>query len=111
MEFLNKIEIRGIVGRIELQSIGDATYARFSVMTEHAYTTPRNGMVAIDTTWHDCSRWVKPEEYQTYRSIGKGDTIHLTGRIKNTRYNDENGHDHIHTSIAVAEVLSVEHKK
>ena len=109
MEQLNKIELRGIVGRIELQSVHDAIYARFSVMTDYGYFS-KDGTPVIETTWHNCAGWVKPEEVELYKSIRKGDTIHLTGRLRIDRYCDENGNDRTRPTIAVQKVLSVDHK-
>ena len=44
MEFLNKIELRGIVGQSSLNRVGDSQVCRFSLVTEYSYkdraTTP-----------------------------------------------------------------------
>ena len=37
MEFLNKIELRGIVGMTSLNRVGDSQVCRFSLVTEYSY--------------------------------------------------------------------------
>ncbi len=49
MEQLNRIEIRGNVGNVSINTVGDTRVAHFSVATNYAYKT-QNGEPVIDTT-------------------------------------------------------------
>ena len=50
MEFLNKIELRGICGNSSLQKVGDTRVCRFSVVTELAFKG-NDGTNIIESTW------------------------------------------------------------
>ena len=47
MEFLNKIEIAGVVGRANLTPCGPTTVCNFSVMTEYCYKGNDGGVVVV----------------------------------------------------------------
>ncbi len=49
MEQLNRIEIRGNVGNVNVLNVGNTRVAHFSVATNFAYKD-RNGEPVIDTT-------------------------------------------------------------
>ena len=50
MEFLNKIELRGVVGTAALNRVGDSQVCRFSLVTEYSYKDRGNNPV-VDVTW------------------------------------------------------------
>ena len=52
MEFINRIELVGVVGTIRRQSFSGRTVANFSVVAEYAYKD-KNGGDVIETTWHN----------------------------------------------------------
>ncbi len=49
MEQLNKIELRGNVGNIRIQTVGDNEVAHFSLATNYAYKG-KDGTPVIETT-------------------------------------------------------------
>ena len=49
MEFLNKIELRGIVGQASLNRVGDSQVCRFSLVTEYSYKDRSNNPI-VDVT-------------------------------------------------------------
>lgn len=49
MEFMNKIELRGIVGTSSLNRVGDSEVCRFSIATDYSYKD-RDGNPVVDTT-------------------------------------------------------------
>ena len=56
MEFLNKIELRGIVGQSSLNRVGDSQVCRFSLVTEYSYKDRGNNPV-VDVTWFNITAW------------------------------------------------------
>lgn len=86
MEFLNKVELRGIVGRANTMKVGDSTITRFSVATEYGYKD-NGGTPVIETQWHNVCAWNAPE-------VKKGDAVEVTGRIKVQKYTGADGIDH-----------------
>ncbi len=52
MEFINRIELVGIVGTIRKQTYSGRMVANFSVVTEYSFKDKSGGTV-IETTWHN----------------------------------------------------------
>jgi len=87
MECLNKVELRGFVGNVRSDVIGDTILTRFSVATNHL-CVGADGESMIETTWHACKSFDKEAA-----KIEKGDKVHLSGRIQNQRYVDSDGNN------------------
>ena len=92
MEFLNKIEIRGIVGNVAIHKVGDSALARVSVATDYAYKD-RSGAQLIDTTWFNVIIWERSDAKSSINEIKKGSKIYVEGRVRLTRFTDNNGVD------------------
>ena len=45
MEFINKIEIAGVVGAVNVSTVSGSKVARFSVMTENSSTSKDGGLM------------------------------------------------------------------
>lgn len=84
MEPLNKIEIRGIIGRVNVKDIGDTKVANFSVATDYVYKSQDSGVI-IETTWHNVVAW-EGKEIQNLDQLKKGSFIHVCGRLRNRKY-------------------------
>ena len=84
MEQLNKIEIRGIIGRVNVKGIGDTKVANISVATDYAYKS-QDGSVIIETTWHNVVAW-EGKEIQNLDQLKKGSFVHVCGRLRNRKY-------------------------
>lgn len=88
MEFLNKIELRGVVANVSLNKMGSDTIIRFSVVTETAHSDNGNA-VCIETNWFNCVTW--ESKFATATELKKGTPVHLTGRIHSVTYTNERG--------------------
>lgn len=95
MESLNKVELRGFVGNINTKPIGDTTMTRFSLATDRAYKSPE-GFPVIETTRFQCVSFDKEAS-----SISKGDTVHLTGRLRQQRYTASDGSERVSYEVLV----------
>ena len=104
MEFLNKIEIQGIVGNGSIQKVADTRLCRFSVVTELAYKG-NDGTNIIESTWFSCQVFEGPG-ICNLEAITRGAIVHITGRLKCSRYMDANGNDRVQYEI-VARKLEV----
>ena len=51
MEQLNRIEIRGVIGSLKLQTFSETVMARITVATNYAYKD-KTGKAVIETNWH-----------------------------------------------------------
>ena len=91
MDFLNRIELKGIVGRASLASFGGHTVASITLVTEYLFVD-KDGHPVIETTWHRVGVWDTCTELPL-NEINKGDKLHVTGRIRSMRYTDTDGND------------------
>ena len=89
MAQLNKIEIRGNVGTIRLQVVGNTRVAKISVATNYVYKG-RDGDPVIETTWHYVSAW-EGKNIPDLSTIHKGDKIYVAGRLRSQRYTAADG--------------------
>lgn len=93
MEFLNKIEVKGIVGRIDVKEVADSTCANFAVATDFCYKS-REGQAIIDTTWFNVVAW-KGENHGKkiveFGKIHKGSAVHVIGRVRSRSYEGADG--------------------
>ena len=101
MDFLNKIEIRGIIGRMENRPMGEKILHKFSVLTEYAYFDSRDE-ACIETLWLNVSA-IDGRKVNIPQDADRGDWIHLTGRLRMQRYTDSEG-----VSRLVPEVIATE---
>ena len=83
MEFLNKIELRGLVGAVSTRPVCDAICTIFSVVTETAYNS-KDGACVIECCWFSVVSFNAPK-------INKGDKVHVVGRLKYVRYYNQDG--------------------
>ena len=80
MEFLNKIELRGIVGQSSLNRVGDSQVCRFSLVTEYSYKDRGNNPV-VDVTWFNITAW-EGKNMPELHLIGKGVIVQVAGRVR-----------------------------
>ena len=102
MDFLNKIEIRGIVGNSNIQKVGGTRVCRFSVVTELAYKG-NDGTNIIESTWFNVTAW-EGKDITNLEAITRGAIVHVHGRLKCNRYVDANGNDRAQYEIVARKV-------
>lgn len=102
MEQLNKVELRGVIGSVRIQNIGDTQMARFSVATNYCYKN-NSGEAVIETTWHQVTAF-KNDKMPDFSSLTKGTNVEVKGRIRNNRFTDSNGEERTLTEIIASEV-------
>lgn len=91
MEQLNRIELRGIIGSVRVQTYNGRKVAKFTVATNYAYRG-LEGEPIIETTWHNVSAW-ENKDIGSVDRIQKGSKVYVTGRIKTQKYTDAEGKD------------------
>lgn len=89
MEQLNRIEIRGNVGSIKLQAVGDKHVAHLTVATNFVYKG-RDGEPVMETTWHNITAWESKYNCDMH-DINKGDKVYISGRLRSQRYIGNDG--------------------
>lgn len=89
MEQLNKIELKGNVGNVRVQTVGENEVIHFSVATNYAYKG-KDGMPVIETTWHNVVAW-NGKGMPDFKKIDKGTPVHVCGRIRQQKYTASDG--------------------
>ena len=90
MDFLNRIDLQGIIGMVKITPVGDTRVARFSVCTETTYKGTEG--IVIDCCWFQISAW--PSETITcLDQLEKGKAVKVSGRVRVQRYTDSEGCD------------------
>ena len=97
MEFINKIELCGIVGSVKITKIGNKEQARFSLCVDQVYTSS-TGDVTIQNSWFDCTAW-ESSKITNLSKLAKGMIVHLTGRIKMSSYLNAEGNEKIYWEV------------
>lgn len=103
MEQLNKVQLRGYIGSIKVQTVGCSKVARFSVATNYAYKDAQ-GYCVIETTWSNIVAW-EGQNITCLDSLKKGDAVDVIGRLKQQRYTGTDGIEHYVTEI-IAQTLT-----
>ena len=93
MEFINKIELCGIVGNVTTSTVGGTGLCRFSLCVEEAYKSA-DGMAVIESTWFNCTAW-QCEKIKDISKIQKGKAVHLKGRVRIQHYTAQEGNRYI----------------
>ena len=103
---INKVELQGTVGTVKFfPVVKDAPrMVKFSMATEYAYNS-KDGMVVIDTTWHSLS--FLESKANELNWLERGKVVHITGRIRNVRYMDDNGQERSISEIVVEDIYQV----
>ena len=91
MEQLNRIELRGNVGSVRLQTFDGRQVANFSLATNFAYKN-KDGVAVIDTTWHNITAW-EGRNNQDLESIKSGDVLYVTGRVRTQKFTGSDGNE------------------
>lgn len=104
MEFLNKVEIRGVVGTIHVDKVADTETAQISAMVEDAFRSS-SGDAVIECTWFSVRVW-KGKDIADFSRIDKGTKVHIIGRWRCRRYVASDGSDRTSYEV-VAQSLEI----
>ena len=106
MEQLNKIELRGSVGYVRLQSISGKKVLHLSVATNYVYKG-RSGEPVIETTWHNVSVW-ESKGMPDFSAVEKGSKVHIIGRLRSQRYTDVDGVERTAYDVLASQFVLIE---
>ena len=101
MEFLNKVELKGIVGSVHALTFGLHSVTRFSLATEYCYKED-DGTPVIETTWFNCAA----QGLET--KLEKGDKAHVIGRLKARNWTDSHNEPHYTFEVIAQSVSKIE---
>jgi single-stranded DNA-binding protein len=105
MEFLNRMEIRGVVGRAEYSSVGNGRVARFSVVTDYNYR--RDGAPVTESTWFNIRAW-EGRSIPDLGQLAKGSWVHVIGRVRTYKYVTPDGEERTNWEVTATRVKILE---
>lgn len=107
MEFLNRIQLRGVVGKAEVITFSSQNQVcNFSVVTDYS-TVDREGNSIIESTWFNVSAWHGRDGVDDIYALQKGVWVEVTGRLRNRKYTTQNGEERYTTEIVARKVKLV----
>ena len=92
MEFLNRIELKGVVGRAEINSFNNSQVCNFSVVTEYS-TVDKERNSIIETAWFNVSAWSGRNNMQELYNLQRGSWVHVVGRIRVRKCTTQTGEE------------------
>lgn len=106
MEQLNRVELKGIVGSVRIQTFDESKMARIGLATNYAYKD-REGAAVIDTSWHNVVAW-EGRSIQGLDRISKGMKLHVIGRIRYSSYTGMDGVNRVGTDIIAGQLKVID---
>jgi len=103
MEFINRLELRGIVGRADVSSFNNSQVCNFSVVTDYS-TVDREGNSAIDSTWFNVAAWSGRPGIPDLSTIQKGSWVEVVGRVRVRRYMTQDNEERSSLDVIAREV-------
>ena len=106
MEFLNKIELRGVVGRADFNSYNGNQVCNFSVVTE-ASAWDREGNSTIEPTWFNVSVWNSVKGLNNLTDIQKGLWVKVEGRLRVRKYVSQDNIERYSLEVLARQVVII----
>ncbi|MBQ7269023.1 MAG: single-stranded DNA-binding protein [Bacteroidales bacterium] len=103
MEQLNRVELRGNVGSVKLQTGANNHGARITLATNSAYHD-KDGAPVIDTQWHNIVAW-ESRNIRNLEKIQKGDKLYVAGRLRYQKYTGQDGVERVQTDILANKIV------
>ena len=103
---INRVELQGRVDTVRIQMMDDQVVSNFSLMTEYVYKL-RDGAMVCETTHHNVVAF-EGGEVKTTLGLTRGSLVHLTGRIRMSRYTATDGSERVFTEIMADSLKVVE---
>lgn len=97
---LNRVELKGRVGSVRINQVGDNEVARISVATNYGY---KQGSEWVEETeWHNVTAWAG-QGRADFSKLEKGTCVYICGRLRTRKYTKNDG-----TEATVTEIVANE---
>ena len=100
--YLNKVQLIGIVGRVELKDVSNSDLLSIRLVTDYSYKDNEGNWQKVET-WHRIVKWNAPNYFK--ENIGVGDKLYVEGRLKTSKYTTADGSVNYSTDIVANEIL------
>jgi single-strand DNA-binding protein len=103
MEFLNRIELRGVVGRADVNLYNASQVCNFSVVTENT-AVDKEGNSVLESTWFNVTAWGGRPGIPDLYSIQRGGWVRVIGRVRIRRYTNQENEERVSMDILARKV-------
>lgn len=104
MEFINRIQLRGVVGRADVSTFpNDSRVCNFSVVTEYG-GVDKEGNSVSEPTWFNVSLWSREGAQLNLYDIQKGQWVEVAGRLRLRRYITQAGEERVSPDVIARSV-------
>lgn len=100
MDYINKIELLGVVGATQSNVIGTSSVQNFSLMTEYMFENSDKSIVC-EATWHSIVAW-------NSKAVNKGDYVRVIGRLRQKKYTAADGTERVYCEVVASELKVIE---
>lgn len=100
MDYINKIELQGLVGCVRTNQVQGMTVQNFSLLTEYLNKLKDDSYVC-ESTWHQVVAW-------NSQAINKGDKVRVVGRLRQTKYTTSDGTERVYYEVVASELKVIE---
>lgn len=102
MEQLNYVKIRGRVGNVRVNNVGERAVCHFSVATNIIYRNS-DSVATEEVTWHACNLW-SSRKCPDVNVVKVGAPVEIEGRFRTNKYTGSDGVEHYSSEILVNEL-------
>lgn len=99
IQYLNRVEIAGVVGDIRITEVSGLKMARIAVCTQQAFRNSE-GAVYLNTDWHNVVAF-NGEDVANIETIKRRDAIKVEGRLRTGVFSPADGDE-----VRVTEILA-----
>lgn len=100
MEYINKIELQGLVSCVRTNQVQGMTVQNFSLLTEYMNKLKDDSYVC-ESTWHQVIAWDKTQ-------VEKGDIVKVVGRLRQQKYTAADGTERVYYEVVASELKVIE---
>lgn len=100
MDYINRIELQGVVGATRSNVIGINSFQNFSLMTEYMFEKSDKSIVC-EATWHNIVAW-------NGKAVNKGDYVRVIGRLRQAKYTAADGTERVYYEVVASELKVIE---
>lgn len=91
MEYINKIELQGVIGSTAVSAYNKKRVVNFTLCTEYA-SRAADGSAVVECTWHNCTAFENKDiPAEVINALDKGVFAHVEGRLRCKMYTTADG--------------------
>lgn len=108
MEYLNRVELQGVIGTTLVNEYNKKRVVNFTLCTEYA-SRAADGSGVLECTWHNCVVFENKDiPAEVINALDKGVFVHAEGRLRCKMYTNADGETKRYIDIFVNKLKIVQ---